>query len=63
MNKDTGRKWGIDRYDANGFNKRGIHKLTGTKFNLEGYDQDGCDKIGNLLLKKNMYRFVGFIKG
>ena len=62
VNKDTGRKWGLDGYDVNGFNKRGIHKITGTKFDPEGYDQEGRDKTGKLILKKNMYRFVGIIK-
>ena len=62
IHKDTGRKWGLDGYDVNGFNRRGIHKITGTKFNPQGYDQDGRNKTGKLILNKNMYRFVGFIK-
>ena len=62
IHKDTGRKWGLDGYDVNGFNKRGIHKVTRTKFNPQGYDQDGRNKAGNLILNKNMYRFIGFIK-
>ena len=62
IHKDTCRKWGLDGYDVNGFNRRGIHKITGTKFNPQGYDQDGRNKTGKLILNKNMYRFVGFIK-
>ena len=62
INDITKSKWGSDGLDVNGFNKEGIHIFTKTKFNPQGYDQDGHDKTGKLILKKNMYRFVDFIK-
>ena len=62
INDITKSKWGPDGLDVNGFNKEGIHIFTKTKFNPQGYDQDGRDKTGKLILKKDMYRFVDFIK-
>ena len=40
IHEKTGRKWGPDGYEVNGFDLRGIHAFTKTNFNPQGYNQD-----------------------